>query len=610
MKHRGRYARATALVVAGAFVVASCGGSDDSADGGSTEDGTEVAQVTDNDTCGTTTMVWAHEQEPPDLHVDDPSNGLTITAWIRAGLLEGFYGVSAATEFVPELLASEGEMTENADGTVTVAYTMRDGLTWSDGTPLTTESVKQTYDMIMAKGADDEYVYLLGDRTGLDTITDITVTSPTQMSVTWSTFFAGWKTAFSEVYPMHVFSADPATAAAEVNDALRTWTHNGATLPSSGPLLFGEWNKGVSMTLNCNPTYHGSSSPDAVNRGVAQIGAVQVNFVADTDAQINALKSGEADLIMTQPQLAFEELSSNSEIAVASSAGPTYEHWGINLFNKHLKKPEVREALALAMNKADVMAGLYTPLFGDVLPASGLGNAYWMSNQSTYVDNAGNAGYGKGDVEAAKARLESAGYVLGADGIYEHPTDGKLSLRVGTTGGNKLRELQQQLLQAKFKEAGIEIIIDNPQGSAYWDEQPFNEEALKCANSGGTEGNCEKWDIAQFAWVGGPWPGGMSSSFRTGAGLNIYGFASAEFDAKADECDATVDDAVRADCYNELDTYVTTLAKDPQNGLFVIPITQKPSFYAVSKTRLATFGVAPDANSAGPLANVADFRKN
>jgi peptide/nickel transport system substrate-binding protein len=102
----------------------------------------------------------------------------------------------------------------------------------------------------------------------------------------------------------------------------------------------------------------------------------------------------------------------------------------------------------------------------------------------------------------------------------------------------------------------------------------------------------------------------MSASYRTGAGNNIYGFANAEFDAKADECDATVDDAVRAACYNELDLYVTTLTKDAQNGLFMIPLTQKPSFYAVSNTRLAFFGVAPDANTAGPLANVVDFKKN
>ncbi len=610
MKHRGTMVRTAALVVAGAFVLASCGGSEDSAADGTDDVTAEVTQATNNETCGTGTLVWAHEQEPADLHIDDPENGLTITAWIRAGLFDGFYGVSSATEFVPELLASEGVLTENGDGSVTVNYTLRDGLMWSDGTALTADHVKQTFDMIMAKGADDAYIYLLGDRTGLDSVTDITVSSPTSMSVTWSAFYAGWKAMFGEVYPMHIFSSDPATAAAEVNEALRTWSHNGAVLPSSGPLLFGEWNKGVSMTLNCNPEYHGSVSPDAVNRGKAQIGSVQINFVADTDAQINAVKSGEADMIMTQPQLAFEELGTNAEITVASAAGPIYEHWGLNLFNKHLKKPEVREALALAINKADVMAGLYTPLFGDSLPASGLGNTYWMSNQSTYVDNQGDAGYGKGDIDAAKAKLESAGYVLGADGIYEHPTDGKLTLRVGTTGGNKLRELQQQLLQAKFKEAGMEIVIDNPQGGAYWNEQPFNEEALKCAGSGGTEGNCEVWDIAQFAWVGGPWPGGMSASYRTGAGSNIYGFANAEFDAKADECDATVDDSVRAACYNELDLYVTTLTKDAQNGLFMIPLTQKPSFYAVSNTRLAFFGVAPDANTAGPLANVVDFKKN
>ena len=133
--------------------------------------------------------------------------------------------------------------------------------------------------------------------------------------------------------------------------------------------------------------------------------------------------------------------------------------------NVHLAKVEVREALAHALNKAQVVETLYTPLFGDLLPTAGLGNAFWMSNQPAYVDHQGEAGYGTGDVEAAKALLEGAGYVLGADGIYEHPTDGRLSLRVGTTGGNQLRELQQQLIQAQMLEAGIEIVIENLPGS-------------------------------------------------------------------------------------------------------------------------------------------------
>ena len=602
MRQRARFARLGAFVAVGALVLAACGGSDE-------ESGSDTG--TSGEGCGGSgTLVWAHEQEPGDLHLDDPANGLTITAWIRTGMWEGLFGVSSKTEFYPRLLAGEPEVVTADDGSVTVNYTLRDGLVWSDGDDLTADDVKYTFDMVMAKDAADEYVYLLSDRTGLDTITDFTVTSPTQFSVTWSGFFAGWKALFGEVHPSHVFPADPAEAAAAENEALRTWNYNGTVLPSSGPLVFSEWNKGVSMSLVCNPEYHGSTSPDAVNTGKAQVDGVQINFVPDTDAQINALKSGEADVIMTQPQLAFEEFGTNDEFIVASSSGPIYEHWGFNLFNTHLKKPEVREALALAMDKGDVMEGLYTPLFGDTLPAEGLGNVYWMSNQSDYVDAAGAAGYGKGDVEAAKAKLESVGYVLGDDGIYAHPTDGVLSLRVGTTGGNKLRELQQQLLQAKFKEAGIDIVIYNQPQGEYWDAQPFNEEALKCANSGGTEGDCNVWDIAQFAWVGGPWPGGQSGILRSGAGSNIYGFANAEFDVKADECDATIDDAERAACYNELNLYAVTLQKDAQTGLFMLPITQKPSFYAVSATRLASFGVAPDANNAGPLLNVADFKKN
>ena len=95
------------------------------------------------------------------------------------------------------------------------------------------------------------------------------------------------------------------------------------------------------------------------------------------------------------------------------------------------------------MDKTEVMAGLYTPLFGDTLPAEGLGNTYWLSNQSTYENHAGDAGYGAGDIESAAAALESAGYALNGSGIYEHPEDGVLTLRVGTTGGNRLREIQQ-----------------------------------------------------------------------------------------------------------------------------------------------------------------------
>jgi peptide/nickel transport system substrate-binding protein len=612
------------LLLAFVLIVAACGGDDDTGDEATTtaaDAGATTAAPSDttgapgtttaagDDYCagsGEGTLVWAHEQEPPDLHLDDPANNLTATAWARQPLLDGLYGITGATTFFPELLAEEAVMTDNGDGTFTGTFVLRDGLVWSDGDDLTADDVKFTFDVFMATGPDttpddqdtdtdpeSDFIYLIGDRTGYDTITAFDVTSPTEFSITWSAFFGGWKSLFSEVYPSHVFDADPATAAAEVNEALREWTlASGDAIPTSGPMVFDSWERGVAIHMLRNDNYNGSNSPDTVNKGIACVAGVDMQFVTDTDAQVNALKSGQAHVIFTQPQQQFTELAEDPNFTVDPLAGPVWEHWGMNILNVHLAKVEVREALAHALNKAQVVETLYTPLFGDLLPTAGLGNAFWMSNQPAYIDHQGEAGYGTGDVEAARALLEGAGYVEGADGIYEHPTDGRLSLRVGTTGGNQLRELQQQLIQAQMLDAGIEIVIENLPGSEYF-SIPFG-------------GDPTVWEITQFAWVGGPWPGSGSFSFRTDSGNNPYGYASPGFDAKADECDLIVDEAAAATCYNELDEYVTTLGPDG-DGLIVLPLTQKPSFYAYSNTALSAGAVSPDANSAGPLVNVVDF---
>ena len=557
------------------------------------------------------TLIWAHEQEPPDLHLDDPNNNLSITSYIHQSMVDGLYGVTSSTEFFPELLAQEAEVVENADGTFSVNYVLREGLMWSDGTPLTSADVAFNQNVIMATDGEDEegepaFVYLIGDRTGYDLVTGVTETSETEFTVEFSGFFAGYKSMYNRLYPAHVFSDDPVVAAGELNEALPEFTlASGDVIPASGPMIFDSWERGVQMNLVRNDNYHGSVSPDVTRQGeVASVAGVQINWVTDTDAQINALEAGEAQIIFTQPQLQFETLASSDDFTVDSQAGPVFEHWGLNVHNVHLAKPEVREALAFAMNKAEVLEGLYSPIFPD-LPTEGLGNTYWLSNQSTYENHAGDAGYGAGDVDSARAALESAGYV-DEGGVYTHPEDGALSLRVGTTGGNRLREIQQELIQAQMSAAGIEITIDNVEGGAYFSEVPFSDDAVACSNSNGAEGNCDIWDITQFAWVGGPWPGGQSASYLGGSGNNPYGFNNDEFDAKAAECDATVDDAERAACYNEMDRYVTTLELDPEQGLFMLPITQKPNFYGYTSD-LSAAAVSPDANDAGPLVNVVDY---
>ena len=609
-----RARRLVAAAAAIALVATACGDSgDEEPEGEGTETSTSTETATESEQAsgeycdgGEAELVWAHEQEPPDMHLNDPNNNLSITSWVRQSLWDGLYGISEDTQFIPELLAEEATV-EETDGGFKISFVLRDGLTWSDGTALTSEHVKGTYGIIM-EGYDVETgkggVYQIGDRTGYDLIQPDSweLTSDTEFSFVMDSFYAGYPAMFSEIFPTHVVAT-----AEEANEAFREFkTPDGTALPSSGPMLFENWERAVSMQLVRNDSYHGSTSPDVQNDGVACVTGVRINWVADTDAQINALKSGEADFIFTQPQTAFgERISTDENFTLASSAGPVFEHWGLNLNDDHLQDPAVREALAYALDKSQVMAALYTPLFGDALDPNGLGNTYWLSNQPDYENH--QAEYDGAQVDKAKEKLEGAGYTAGADGIYEHPERGRLSLRVGTTGGNALRELQQQLIVEQMKAAGIEVVIDNVPGSAYFSERPFSEDSVACSNSGGTEGNCDVWDITQFAWVGGPWPGSQTVAYRSGSGNNAYGFNNDEFDAKADECDNTVDDAERAACYNELDRYVTTLELDPEQGLFMLPLTQKPSFYAYSNQRLSKGAVAPDANSAGPLVYVVDF---
>lgn len=619
MPRESKLLRLLVLLFAFALVAAACGDSDDEGAADDTTDTTAAGEggAGDEPVEGSEggTLIWAHEQEPPDMHLDDPENNLTTTSWVLQALVEGLYGITADTQHFPELLVDEPEIVENDDGTVTLDFQLRDGLMWSDGEPLTTEDVQFTWDVIregceteadgsLAPEGGEGCVFLLGQRLGYDTITSFDVASDTEFSITFSEFFAGFRDLFLRLWPAHAFggTADAAT----VNEALRTWTSpTGETLPSSGPMVFSRWDRGVSMELVRNDTYHGSQSPDVRNTGPAHVDGVRLNFVTDTDAQVNALLSGEATMIFTQPQTQFERLATNDQITVASLAGPVYEHWGFNLLNVHLGKPEVREAIAYALDKSEVIEGLYAPLFGDLLPIEGLGNTYWMTNQPAYEDH--QSEYHGAQIEEAQAKLEAVGYTQGSDGVYEHPQDGRLSLRVGTTGGNKLREDQQQIIQQQLADAGIEIVIDNVPGSAYFTERVFSDAAVAASTTQGAEGDPNVWDITQFAWVGGPWPGSNTTAYTSGSGNNPYAFANPDFDEQARSCETMTEDQERAECYNTADKYVTTLEMG-DDGLVVIPITQKPSFYAYSSEQLAQGAVSPDANNAGPLVNVVDYQ--
>ena len=63
------------------------------------------------------------------------------------------------------------------------------------------------------------------------------------------------------------------------------------------------------------------------------------------------------------------------------------------------------------------------------------------------------------DTAGARALLAEAGWIPGSDGICRGKDGKKLSIELTTTAGNRLREMQGQVLQSEWKAACIEVTL-------------------------------------------------------------------------------------------------------------------------------------------------------
>jgi peptide/nickel transport system substrate-binding protein len=252
--------------------------------------------------------------------------------------------------------------------------------------------------------------------------------------------------------------------------------------------------------------------------------------------------------------------------------GLSFEHLDFNFKNEHLANPAVRRAIATGLNNQELVDRTVKQFTDEARP---LGNRIWLPGQQWYQDHFGQ--YGKGDVAGATKLLEDAGYTKGADGTYAK--DGKkLSLRISTTAGNKLRETQEQLIQAQLKPVGVDIKIANA------DNRELFGEWLPKGN----------FDIANFGWVGNPFAVSSSQDlYRTGGGGNYGQYSSDKVDQLFNQAVRETDEAASAELGNQIDQQLTA-------DMATIPLYAKPTYLAV---RNSFTGVGDNATQEGPFWN-------
>ena len=261
----------------------------------------------------------------------------------------------------------------SADG-LTYTYKIRSGIKFHDGQPLTARDVAFTYNLNKAHA---EYPYMNPYTASMESIT---APDDTTVVIRLNAVIPNIESqlVFQYVLPAHVWQAHAAGAAAV--------EFENETLIGSGPFKLLEYKQGEFVRLGANKQHF--SRPPKVDEVIFQT-------IGNPDALVQAVSTGQVDMITELPNAAAEKLGKAPNVKVVSAA-PFAPAVSDIIFNQAtsascpsksactgnvaLQDRQVRVALAHATNKQQLidvlLLGKGTP--GLTLIPNGLG--MWFNN--------------------------------------------------------------------------------------------------------------------------------------------------------------------------------------------------------------------------------------
>lgn len=338
-----------------------------------------------------------------DLDSPNVTAGFLVSSFELWNLQYATLTDKAAADFAIEPGLAESWVSSN-DG-LTYTYTLREGLRWSDGKPLTAEDVAWTINT----SRDQEWVNHSATTVNLDA----TVIDDRTVEVTSSV--PDPKLPMLDVYivPKHIWEA-PAADDVTAYDALEG--------VGSGPYVLKEWKSKQSWTMVANPNYWGWGDDGPV------IDQVVFRVFSNPDAMIAALKTGEIDAAHSIPSASVTELDADPDIvAIAGSQGGFTElamngmQGGLGDGHPALLDIDVRHAIAHAIDRQVLFDRVLLGLGELGLTLSTSADPVWQPDVPADRQFA---------FDPAKANqiLDDAGYLdTNGDGIREMP-DGSREL--------------------------------------------------------------------------------------------------------------------------------------------------------------------------------------
>jgi peptide/nickel transport system substrate-binding protein len=519
------------LVGASLLGVAGCGG-----------DGGGGGQQGGGGGGGGDTITVGYDQEPEILNRMHVSGTALSTTSTTAGIMEFPIQIMPDLTYAPLLADGMPELVQ--EDPQIVEYRLKEGLTWSDGEPLTSADAKFTFEQIMNPDND------VATRLGWEDIESFETPDELTVRMTFSRPYAPWRDLLANnwpIIPKHIYEGK------NWNEAMSS------EIVGSGPYKFVEWRKGQDLTVERNENYWGEKPA---------LREFTYRFIPDTNTLVAALESGEVSFIYPPPDIGLlERLRDIEGTQVHYKAGVVWEHIAFNL--EEVPDLRIRQAVAYGLNREQIVNEL---LQGQVNPLQ----SYLVPGQKPYYTPAWEI-YTY-DQDRAKQLVQDAK----AEGAAT-------TITFSTTSDNRLRETLQELAQQQLKQVGLDVQIKNTSSTTFFGQWTV-------------EGN---FQMAEWAWLATPDPtqtvlfsADEIPTDQNPAGQNYYRYENQEVTRWLEESDRVLDEQQRAELLRQVQEQ---MAQD----LPILPMYQRPEYYAYADNLT---GPEVNPTLAGPLWNMGAWK--
>jgi peptide/nickel transport system substrate-binding protein len=519
-----RRLKAIGVLIAAGVLAAACGSSGPSSSSSSSSGPSGVLTI-DNESGGT----WTCDFNPFNLSYVLYSLGPVYEPLVFVDTLQS----GKATPWLASSYAWGA-------GNKTLTFTMRSGVKFSNGDPMTAADVVYTFNLLKQHPT-------LDINSVWSVLSSVTQQGSNQVLMTFKT----------AAVPYFYYVADQVGI---VDQKVWSKVSNPVTYLDKNPVGTGAFTTGSKTCTPQNIKY--TANPHYWQKGEPKVGTVNYPAFLTNDTANTYLANGQA-------QWGSQFIPSIQKFYLAKN--PHYHYWFppvvnvsmfINLTNPLLKNVAVRQAMAYAINRqkastigeygyepASNQTGIVTPTF------------------SSWLDSSQAAAYGNNyayNPQKAISILEAAGFKRGSNGIFQSPSGQPLSFTIVNNGGFSDWVAAVQTIQQSLKAVGIQVTPENLAATTYQSDIYTG-----------------KYDLGYYAETGGPSPyyelrqwlySANSAAIGTAAGSNFERYSNPATDALINQYATTTDPATQHSIVDQLEKVMLT-------DVPLIPITEEVDWY-------------------------------